>query len=220
MPEVAEILNKLLKNQSIHLSARQIEQLLWLMDELLRWNQRRNLTAITKPLDVIEKHLIDSLSLLPYLPERGRLLDIGSGAGFPGLPLKIACPELDVVSVDAVAKKIQFQRHVARKLGLSGFMAVHGRIEACLQQTAFRAGFDLVTVRAVTQLGALVALAADYVRPNGSLVAMKGPEGVHEWQECREELEEAGWVLQLETLVLPLSSAERSLMILTRKPTL
>jgi len=220
MPEVTETLNKLLKEQSIHLSARQVEQLLWLMDELLRWNQRRNLTAITNPLDVIEKHLIDSLSLLPYLPERGRLLDIGSGAGFPCLPLKIACPELDVVSVDAVAKKIQFQRHVARKLGLGGFVAVHGRIETCLQQTAFREGFDLVTARAVTQLKALVALAADYVRPDGSLVAMKGPEGVQEWQECRKELEEAGWVLQLETLVLPLSRAERSLMILTQKPTL
>ena len=219
MSEVAGTFNKLLKDQSIQLSARQIEQLLWLMDELLRWNQRRNLTAITKPLDVIEKHLIDSLSLVPYLPESGRLLDLGSGAGFPGLPLKIACPEFDVVSVDAVAKKIQFQRHVARTLGLSGFTAVHGRVEACQQHAAFREGFDRVTARAVTQLGSLVALAGDYVRPDGALVAMKGPEGPQEWQECRGELEEEGWSLQLETLFLPLSGAERCLLILTRKST-
>lgn len=218
MSEAADILKKLLKEQTLNLTSKQVEQLVWLMDELLRWNQRRNLTAITQPLDVVEKHVLDSLSLLPYLPEHGRLLDIGSGAGFPGLPLKIACPALEVVSVDAVAKKIQFQRHVARSLRLNGFTAVHGRVEECRQHPDFQEGFDRVTARAVTQLGPLVALAADYVRPDGALVAMKGPEGLHEWQECCVELAAAGWQLQLESLRLPRSGAERNLLILSRKP--
>ncbi len=216
MAEVAESLKKLLKKQGIGLSCQQVEQLLWLIDELLRWNRSRNLTAITRPVEVVEKHLIDSLSLLPYLPERGRLLDIGSGAGFPALPLKIVRPELTVVSVDAVAKKIQFQRHIARKLGLTGFTAVHGRVEECQQHDAFREGFDLVTARAVAHLSQLAALAADYVLPGGALIAMKGPEGEEEWLACQEQLQSAGWSLQLEGLTLPLSGAIRSLLILSR----
>ena len=83
-----------------------------LVDEMLRWNRSRNLTAITDRDEVLEKHLVDSLTLLPFARQAKRLLDIGSGAGFPALPLKIVCPELAVVSVDAVGKKIDFQRHV------------------------------------------------------------------------------------------------------------
>ena len=83
-----------------------------LTDELLRWNRSRNLTAIVDRDEALEKHLVDSLTLLPFARQSTRLLDIGSGAGFPALPLKISCPELDVVSVDAVGKKIDFQEKV------------------------------------------------------------------------------------------------------------
>ena len=133
----------LLRKIDLNLSSASIFQLERLVDELLRWNPRRNLTAITDRDEVLEKHLVDSLTLLSFARQSTRLLDIGSGAGFPALPLKIVCPELAVVSVDAVGKKIDFQRHVVRSLGLQGFTALHARVETL---TDYHVGFDLVTV--------------------------------------------------------------------------
>jgi 16S rRNA (guanine527-N7)-methyltransferase len=127
-------------------------QLELLVDELLRWTKRRNLTAITDRDEVLEKHLVDSLTMLPFARQASRLLDIGSGAGFPALPLKIVCPALEVVSVDAVGKKIDFQKHIARKFGLLSFTGLHARIQDLQEDESYRSGFDLVTARALTSL--------------------------------------------------------------------
>ena len=139
----------LLTPLGVNLGAVALEQLEWLGQELLRWNRTHNLTAITDPIEVCEKHLADSLTLLPLLGNARRLLDLGSGAGFPALPVKIVCPDLEVVSVDAVGKKVAFQRHVARTLKLSGFTAVHGRAEDLPGTPPCGSGFDLVTARAL-----------------------------------------------------------------------
>ena len=104
-------LPEMLAALGLEVSLETVSRLEQLVDELLRWNRRRNLTAITSHQEVLEKLLVDSLALLPFLRCPGRLLDLGSGAGFPALPLKITCPALEVVSVDAAAKKIAFQRH-------------------------------------------------------------------------------------------------------------
>jgi 16S rRNA (guanine527-N7)-methyltransferase len=187
-----------------------------LADELLRWNRSRNLTAITARMEVLEKHLVDSLTLLPFARQAERLLDIGSGAGFPALPLKIACPKLDVIAVDAVGKKVDFQRHVTRTLKLEGFTALHGRVETLLGQSGFRAGFDLVTARALCGLAELLRLAEPFLAPGGRLVAMKGPEGCQEYSALCEPLQREGWTLALHKLCLPVSGAERCLIELRR----
>jgi len=140
-----------------------------LVDELLRWNSRRNLTAINERPAALEKHLVDSLTLLPYARQAKRLLDIGSGAGFPALPLKIVCPDLAVVSVDSVGKKIDFQRHVARILGLDQFTAIHERIETLQEHPDLRYGFDLVTARALCSLTELVVLAEPFLAEVGPM---------------------------------------------------
>lgn len=184
-----------------------------LADELLHWNPRRNLTAITVRDEVLEKHLVDSLTLLPFARQATCLLDIGSGAGFPSLPLKIVCPELTVVSVDAVGKKIDFQRHVVRTLRLQGFTALHERVE---KLTGYRPFFDLITARALCSLGELVELAKPFLAPGGRLVAMKGPEGNREFTDQREILEREGWTVFLHNLKLPVSGAERCLIEMTR----
>ena len=202
----------LLRKLDLKLASASIPLLERMVDELLRWNPRRNLTAITDRDEVLEKHLVDSLTLLPFARQSTRLLDIGSGAGFPALPLKIVCPELEVVSVDAVGKKIDFQRHVVRTLGLQGFTALHARIETL---TDYHAGFDLVTARALCSLVDLVALAEPFLAPGGCLVAMKGPEGGREFSEQQEPLKQAGWSAVLHRLNLPLSGAERCLIELT-----
>ncbi|MBW2519929.1 MAG: 16S rRNA (guanine(527)-N(7))-methyltransferase RsmG [Deltaproteobacteria bacterium] len=193
----------------VQLTDDQLGKLVWLVDELLRWNRKRNLTAITRQSEIYEKHLIDSLTLLPFLGRARSLLDIGSGAGFPALPLKIARADLEVFSLDAVAKKVAFQRHVARTLGLHKFLAVHGRAEdlPSLQDVVGRV--DLVTARAVGQLGMLADLAKPYVIPGGRLLAMKGPEGHDEKVACGDGLEKSGWKVFCHELVLPVSGARR-----------
>jgi 16S rRNA (guanine527-N7)-methyltransferase len=206
------MLPELLCRLDLHVAAEAIPLLERLVDELLRWNPRRNLTAIIDRDEVLEKHLVDSLTLLPFARHATHLLDIGSGAGFPALPLKIACPDLKVVSVDAVGKKVDFQRHVARTLGLKGFTAVHARVEAL---TDCRAAFDLVTARALCSLTDLVGLAGPFLASGGRLVAMKGPEGRHELYESRDRLELQGWSAVLHNLELPVSGAERCLIELS-----
>ncbi len=104
----------------LDLSPPQLDQFLTYLDLLLKWNRRINLTALRSPDDIITRHFLDSLLLLPHLPETGRLLDIGSGAGFPGLPLKIARPGLSVDLVEATTKKASFLKEAVRRLGLSG----------------------------------------------------------------------------------------------------
>lgn len=210
----------MLKNQlqklELEVSSDNLAQLELLVDELLRWTKRRNLTAITDRDEVLEKHLVDSLTMLPFARSAGRLLDIGSGAGFPVLPLKIVCPALEVVSVDAVGKKIDFQKHVARKLGLPSFTGLHARIQDLLEEQSYRAGFDLVTARALTSLEDLVAMAEPFLEPGGRLVAMKGPEGEQEFSANRNRLCESGWSIALHRLVLPCSGAQRCLIELVR----
>lgn len=187
-----------------------------LVDELLHWNRSRNLTAITNRDEVLEKHLVDSLTLLPFACQASRLLDIGSGAGFPALPLKIVCSRLEIVSVDAVSKKIDFQRHVVRVLGLQGFSALHGRIEQLTTHPACQSGFDLITARALCGLAELVGLSEPFLAPGGRVVAMKGPEAHQELAGCQELLLQEGWVVCLHQLRLPVSGAERCLVEVSR----
>lgn len=196
-----------------------LERLEWLGQELLRWNRTHNLTAITEPVEIREKHLLDSLTVLPLLGTARRLLDLGSGAGFPALPLKIARPGLEVVAVDAVGKKIAFQRHIARTLRLVGFSAVHGRAEDLPGTHLCGDGFDLVTARALGSLPLLVRLAAPCLAPGGRLVAMKGAEGEEELTSAQGELAAAGFVCtERRYLRLPVSSAGRWLLVLRRHP--
>ena len=194
-----------------------LERLEWLGQELLRWNRTHNLTAITDPAEVREKHLADALTLLPLLKGATRLLDLGSGAGFPALPLKLACPALEVVSVDAVGKKIAFQRHVARSLRMTGFTAVHGRAEDLPGSPLCGAGFDVVTARALGSLPLLARLAAPCLVAGGRLIAMKGAEGAAELAAAQTELAVLGFVCtEQHSLRLPVTGAERMLMVLER----
>jgi 16S rRNA (guanine527-N7)-methyltransferase len=210
-------LAELLVPLGIVLDPATLERLEWLGDELLRWNRTHNLTAITDPAEVREKHLVDSLTLLPLLEGASRLLDLGSGAGFPALPLKLACPALEVVSVDAVGKKIAFQRHVARSLRLAGFTAVHGRAEDLPGSPLCDAGYDVVTARALGSLPLLARLAAPCLVPGGRLIAMKGAEGAVELTAAQAELAALGYACSaVRSLRLPVSAAERRLIVLER----
>ncbi len=194
----------------------QIDRLLFLQEELLRWNQRINLTAITDPMEILEKHLLDSLSLVPHIPSNARVLDVGSGGGFPGLPLKIARPDLRIVSVDSVGKKIRFQQHMVRTLGLVDFSPKSERIENLILEGLDSRGFDVIVSRAFSHLFQFVQWVSPLAIPStGQIIAMKGPEGIQEAEESREELTTMGWdVIHIREFSLPESESRRTLIVL------
>lgn len=200
---------------AIIIDSAQEERLLRFLDELLRWNQSINLTAITNRNEALVKHLVDSLTLLPHLRGDETLLDMGSGGGLPGLPLKIVMPGIKLTSVDAVAKKISFQKHAIRTFVLTGAVARHGRLEELGRESALAAHFDVVVARAFASLPDCIRLAKPFLMPGGRLIAMKGPEGEKEVLAAEKEISNAGFSLQkIDHLDLPEDNGERTLITL------
>ncbi len=148
--------------------------------ELLHWNTKMNLTAITSAKDVAEKHFLDTLAASQFLIQAGRIMDIGSGGGFPGIPLKITCPNLDLTMVDAVRKKVSFLNHVIRAADLSGITALHARMELLAKDPQHSHRYDAVTARGFANLEKLADLALPMLTPGGSIFALKGSHGPEE----------------------------------------
>jgi len=163
-----------LEQLGLQLTSLQFKQLLHYRQELLDWNTRINLTAITDPEDVLIKHFLDSLSLLSVFDApQAILLDIGSGAGFPGLVLKIVRPEWQIVSLEATGKKITFQKHIVDALGLHGIETIHARAEEIVRKEGYRGHFDVVIARAVAALPVLLEYAAPYCKVGGKIILPK-----------------------------------------------
>lgn len=148
--------------------------------EMLRWNQISNLTTITDPVAVAVKHYVDSIAAAAFAGKGTRVMDAGAGAGFPGIPLKIICPDLCVTLVDSVRKKVSFLNYVIGVLGLTGIDAVHGRLEELGKMPGYRMQFDHVICRAFSSLDAFAALGLSFLKPGGTLLAMKGPQASHD----------------------------------------
>jgi 16S rRNA (guanine527-N7)-methyltransferase len=159
---------------AIRLNETQVAAFDLYLRELLKWNQKINLTAIRSEKGIVLKHFLDSLSVYPYLSKTASLLDIGSGAGFPGIPLKIVHPSLEITLIDAVRKKIDFQRHIIRMLGLKDTEAIHGRIQDKEILQSMTGRFDAVISRAFSDLQTLRLLAFPFLKKGGILLAMKG----------------------------------------------
>lgn len=158
---------------------------------LVEWNEKINLTAITEKDEVYLKHFYDSIApIVQGLIENQpiRLLDIGAGAGFPSLPMKILFPELDVTIIDSLNKRINFLHLLAEELGLSGVHFYHGRAEDFAQDKAFRAQFDIVTARAVARMQVLSELTIPYLKVGGRLLALKASNAPEELEEAKNAL--------------------------------
>ena len=151
------------------------EQRLKLINYLLlicKWNKVHNLTAVRDPLDMVTLHILDSLSVLPYLQELDakRLLDVGAGAGLPSIPLAICMPELQVTAIDAVQKKASFMRQAKGELGLSNFHVENGRVESLIKEPKF----DVIISRAFSEVALFIKLTKHLLAENGQWLAMKG----------------------------------------------
>lgn len=158
----------------LELTRMQLEQFERYMSLLLEWNEKFNLTAITEKSEIITKHFLDSLTLLTVdIPDGASLLDIGAGAGFPSVPVKIVRPDLKITMLDSLNKRVDFLNAVISGLELSDICAVHSRAEDGAR-TSMRERFDFVTARAVANLPVLAEYALPFIKVGGSFIAMKG----------------------------------------------
>lgn len=197
----------------IHLDKKAVGDFDLYLKELLKWNEKINLTAIQSEKDIILKHFLDSLSIFPFLSNASCLLDIGSGAGFPGIPLKIVKPLLEITLIDSVRKKVDFQRHVLRMLDLTGIVAIHKRVQdkEILQKMKDR--FDIVTSRAFSDLHTFLILSYPLLKKGGMGLAMRGPSNT---EEIRSSYEKEGIQYYLKKNVvfsLPFSDIKRSILL-------
>jgi 16S rRNA (guanine527-N7)-methyltransferase len=201
------------KTLGIELDEKMIEAFGLYLGELLKWNRKINLTAIRSEKGIVLKHYLDSLSVYPYLPERSIILDMGSGAGFPGIPLKIIQPAFEMTLIDSVRKKVDFQRHVIRTLGLKGAEAIHGRVQdkGILRDLGGR--FTIILSRAFSDLQTLLVLSLPFLKQKGTVIAMKGRV---DDEEMRLFTGTEGIQYRLQktvSLTLPFSSFKRTLLL-------
>jgi 16S rRNA (guanine527-N7)-methyltransferase len=183
------------------------------LKELLKWNQKINLTAIRSEKGILLKHFLDSLSVHPYLPERSFILDIGSGAGFPGIPLKIVQPTVEMTLIDSVRKKVDFQRHIIRTLGLEKTEAIHGRVQDREILQSLRGRFDITLSRAFSDLRTFLFLSYPLLKQNGTVIAMRGEMDPN---EIRLLTGAEGTQYRLQKtipLILPFSSFKRTILL-------
>ena len=201
------------KTFGIDLDGKAIEAFELYLKELLKWNRKINLTAIRSEKGIVLKHYLDSLSVYPYLPERSFILDIGSGAGFPGIPLKIVQPTVEMTLMDSIRKKVDFQRHIIRVLGLKGAEAIHGRVQdkGILQDLGGR--FDIILSRAFSDLRTFLFLSFPFLKQEGTVIAMKGEADPN---EIRLLTGAEGIQYRLQKtipLILPFSSFKRTILL-------
>ena len=191
--------------------------------EMLQWNKTTNLTAITDPIDVAVKHVIDSGAAVPHIPHAATVLDLGTGGGYPGIPLKILIPSIDITLVDASRKKVNFLKQVIRSLSLTKAHAIQARGEELAKESDYQNRFDVVISRAFSGLDVFVPMALPFLKDDGVIIAMKGRETEQEkflLQTLVCTLADGRVIragdldLELITYRLPYLDSERALMII------
>jgi len=216
-PENREILLRGAERFGVYLTEGAILAFDIYLRELLKWNQKMNLTAIRTAKGVVIKHFLDSLSVCSHIPGHVSLLDVGSGAGFPGIPLKMVQASLQVTLIDSVRKKVDFQKHIVRLLGLRGIEAVHGRVqeEKVVQEMVER--FDMTISRAFSDTATFLKLSHLLLKRGGMAIAMRGKTTEEEFQRLSMEEEERYRLQKQVSFVLPFSNIERTILLFEKQ---
>ncbi len=180
------------KTIELTFSEKEMDQLSRYGELLIEWNEKMNLTGITDPQGVAIKHMLDSAVGISLIPQGASLVDVGTGAGFPGIVLKILRPDLEVVLLDSLRKRLNFLDAVIQELGLEKVQTVHARAEEAGHKKELRESFDIVVARAVSSLPSLLELCFPLVKKNGKFIAWKGPKGREEASDAKRALELLG----------------------------
>ncbi|WP_416148059.1 16S rRNA (guanine(527)-N(7))-methyltransferase RsmG [Salipaludibacillus sp. HK11] len=215
-----EVFRVSLEKKGITLTDVQMNQFERYYEVLVDWNERMNLTAITEKKDVYLKHFYDSISAAFYekFHEPIRVIDIGAGAGFPSLPLKICFPQINVTIVDSLNKRITFLQALADHLNLKGVSFYHERAEQFAKKKEQREQFDLAISRAVARLPVLTELCLPFVKKNGQFIAMKGSGASDELAQSKKAITMLGGRLENKyDFQLPMEGSERSIIVIRKE---
>lgn len=205
------------KEIDVQLNDKQINQFYQFMQLLLEWNEKINLTAITELEEIVLKHFIDSITIAKYINEKSKIVDIGTGAGFPGIPLKIIREDVDVVLVDSLNKRINFLNEIIEKLELKNVKTVHARAEEFGKDKKYREQFDCATSRAVANLATLTEYLLPLVKINGSAIYMKGSDIEEELVKSKNAISVLGGKIELiDKFQLPFSDINRNIIIVSK----
>jgi 16S rRNA (guanine527-N7)-methyltransferase len=211
------------KDLDIQINREKIDQFAIHAAELLKWSQKTNLTAISDPLEIAVKHFLDSVAPARFIPPDTSLLDVGSGGGFPGIPLKIMIPSLSVTLIDASRKKVSFLKHVIRRLGLTNIEACHVRAQDLSKDCGVHTAYDVIISRALTSMVNFVQMSWPLLATHGVIMAMKGKVTDKEIESARSLIEKprdmqensmSNVNMVLKKYRLPYLNSQRSLVII------
>ncbi|GGM28605.1 ribosomal RNA small subunit methyltransferase G [Paraliobacillus quinghaiensis] len=215
----AQLFATKLKEQGIELTDQQLHQFDIYFKTLVEWNEKINLTAITDEAGVYLKHFYDSITAAFHFDFNKELTicDVGAGAGFPSLPLKIIFPDLKVTIVDSLQKRITFLNHLASELNLTGVAFYHDRAETFGKNDKFRGSFDVVMARAVARTAVLSELCLPLCKTSGTFIAMKGPNAQDELKDAHNAIEILGGKVNvIHTFDLPQDNGERNIVLIDK----
>ncbi len=217
MIEFKEKINKYLEKIQIILNEEQIKQFYKYMNLLIKWNEKINLTSITDPEEIILKHFVDSLTIEKYISKGEKVIDIGTGAGFPGIPLKIYRNDIKITLVDSLNKRINFLDEVIRELELGDIETIHTRAEDIGKNIKYRETFDVATSRAVANLSTLSEYLLPTIKINGKVICMKGSDIEEELAKGKKAIEILGGTIEkIEKFNLPNSDIKRNIIYLKK----
>ncbi len=202
---------------NIEIDGAQAEQFITYKDMLIEWNKVMNLTGITEDKEVVIKHFGDSVSLLSAADFEGKsVIDVGTGAGFPGLPLKIACPSIELTLLDALRKRLDFLKAVCDKTGTEAEL-VHGRAEDTAKDGSYREKFDIAVSRAVAELNILAEMDMPFVKKGGLMLALKGPGAYDEAKRAENAVRTLGGeIREIRKIILPETDLEHTVIIIEK----
>ena len=214
-----EILEMGLRNLEIEFDNQVIKSFLTYLELLIETNKEFNLTSITEPTEIIYKHFIDSLTVIPFLDEQSNIhvIDIGTGAGFPGIPVKIIRPGYRVSLVDSTRKKVNFLKMICDDLNLKDVECLHARAEELARDTSYREKYDIVLSRALAPLNLLLELSFPFVKVGGTFIAYKSKEAYNEIDIAKKALEVlGGQIVDVKKLEIPGLEGERNLIFIKK----
>ena len=212
-----EIFNNYLEDLNIKLSEEQVEKFYRYMNLLIEWNEKINLTAIVKPEEIILKHFVDCLTIEKYIEKNSKVIDVGTGAGFPGIPLKIIREDLEITLVDSLNKRLVFLNEIIINLNLNKIHIIHSRAEELGKDKNYREKFDVATSRAVANLSTLSEYLIPFVKIGGKCIVMKSADIDKEIEKAKKAIKILGGkIVSKDIFNLPKSNLGRSVIMIQK----